>query len=532
MANRRNNNNYKTKQSKHGKSQSRPKTKRSDRNTGLDSEDMENSTNDVSWYSTDPNLLRDAASIPFSWSVGTPIDNVYDESYNIPGVQVMYLAPSIGWSTLASDPVNLASTSFYSYIRHANSGHANYDDLDLTLMLVCSSQIYAFINWAQRLYGLSFLYAQRNRYLPKALIEAEWVDPDNLAANLANFRYGINVLINKMSSIWVPAVMTIFSRQAFLYQNIYCEGPSIKDQLYYYSPHGFWKYDFDGDGAGCAKYTMLRKPGVKLTVDSILAYGNMLIDALLDEEDIGIMCGDIYKAYGDGGIIKLAALPENYLVAPIYDPAVLSQMKNATTLSLDPVQPMQDVAVNNFSIFQDKTKGWLTHTPTIPNTFNEDDEYFHYVRLMRRSRLLTLDSEEVTPDMIMEASRLMFSIDKQDNVGESGFGAIHAGSEIVMCCGHIQARTDGSYLTYWCNTVTPVGSVTPQLISKYYAIWSNFKYHPFARISLYSEAEQSDFSPSFDVDNYAVLDYQEIDKLNEAALLNEFGIHGIAKVVR
>nr|AVX53827.1 putative capsid [Marmot picobirnavirus] len=530
------NNNYKRNKNIKGKTQNKGGQKQRTRdNAEYTSEDLKDSRNDVSWYSTDPNILRDAASIPFSWSVGTAIYDVFDTPVTIPGLMVQYLVPSIGYTESITDPVNLASTSLYSFIRHANSGHVNYDDLDLTVMIVCASSVYSFINWAQRIYGLAFMYAQRNRYMPNAIFEAENIDAHDIVEHLADFRYGINVLINKMASIWVPANMTIFSRQAFLYQNIYCEGPSIKDQLYMYSPYGFYIHEFDKDGAGCARLLALKSihpDASKLKTSDILWLGNHLLDALLDQEDIGIMCGDIYKAYGDGGIIKLAPLPEMYLVAPVYDQAVLTQMKNATTLDIDVNVVLPDKERENFAVVQDDKKSHLIHKPHIPNVFEEDEVYNWYVRLMRRSRLITIDAEDITPDMIMESSRLMFSVDPCNDVTLDKFGAMYTGSEIVMSCKVFQMDAfTGACGMCPCDTVTFYQPDVPWLAAVY-AAWNHFKYHPFARVAWASNADQQALAPAFDVDNYGVLSHTDIQRLNEAALLNEFGMHGIAKVIR
>lgn len=201
----------------------RPNSKSSRRNVErddkkLDREDVKRSTNDPQWYAADPALLRDSASYPFSWPYGTKIgypSMVSKRSNVVPGVMALHVCPTLGKSEDSYSPLNVAAASMYSFIRHANSGHSNYDAPDLMLFVTAMSQIYSAINWAQRLYALAMLYDQKNRYMPKALIKANGVDPDSIINNLSNYRYWLNTVINKAASLAVPANLTIFSRMAF-----------------------------------------------------------------------------------------------------------------------------------------------------------------------------------------------------------------------------------------------------------------------------------------------------------------------------
>ena len=97
---------------------------------GPSARETEVGNNDPAWYAANAELLRDAASIPFSWALGTPIDT--EDPLNagntmrkicIPGIQTMRLYPSGGSSTQASDPINTAANATYAFVRHANSGH-------------------------------------------------------------------------------------------------------------------------------------------------------------------------------------------------------------------------------------------------------------------------------------------------------------------------------------------------------------------------------------------------------------------------
>lgn len=493
--------------------------------------------NDPAWYAGNPALLRDSASIPFSWAVGAPIAlDIPDMKapWSVPGIMTMDIIPQFGNGSSANSPLNLASTSVYSFIRHANSGHSNYDAPDLMIYIAAMTQIYSYLNWMQRVYGCSTLYAQGNRYLPRALVECQGVDYDDVYNNLANFRYGINALIAKAASLAVPATMPIFLRHAFLYQNIYIEGPSIKDQMYLYNPDGFYMFDFDPQHAGMLKYQPIasykESVGVtKLKASNMLAYGNMLLDALVMNEDINIMSGDILKAYA-GNIIKLAPLPEIYPLSPVFNAAVLEQFKNATVFMGENVR--------NLDIEQDASKVFLQSVPrwqvdeTLPQkhpSFTVENQK-HLMNYYKGRRILSTIAAEPDQNIVIEDTRLMAALDP--NTATDTTADILCGSEIVV---------DMKYWTYlFSSTGVPtlsngrvfssylVTADTMQSRFSSFARLKHFKYCPAICAAIVGDTSVSR-EIYFDVDNFAILDYQTLYKMHETAILSMLNVASIAK---
>lgn len=527
----------------------RPNTKGYGKSNSCDDDDLKSKTNDPQWYAASPAILRDAASIPFSWAVGTPIDmggstkglfssDTHNEFF-VPGIQTMTIVPSIGYTSGATSPINVAATATYSFVRHANSGHANYDSPDLMLYLLAMSQVYSAINWLMRIYGCATLYAQRNRYLPQALLAAQRCKADDIMSHLADFRYGINVLISKAASLAVPASMTIFQRHAFLYQNIYTEGTSIKDQLYMYVPAGFWKFGYSPvDSAGELGFSQLTSSS--MTVQSLIDYVNGLLTPILESEDMNIMSGDVLKAYGDGGIIKLQALNEVYPITPIFDIAVLEQMKNATIINVTP----QTCAINQNSNHQ-----YLSSNPRYLGDAEISDATVKDNMLYRwtENRLLTTTTSEVTPELVIESTRLMVSGEYVPAKGEdAAYVRVYSGSEICISCTwwtydwdtfhenvtlrnyamHEMQKLDSSYWT------SPT-SINNSSLFLGLATMSHFRFHPCMRIWITSSATGktvSQYGTFFDVDNYAVLHSDTIKRLHEAALMNMLAVPSIAKL--
>lgn len=361
-------------------------------------------SNDPAWYAANAALLRDSASIPYSWALGTPIDmsnplnvNADKRKVIIPGLQTLYLTPSVGQSSSADSPINVASNSTYAFIRHANSGHSNYDAPDLMLYIMAMSQVYSYIVFLQRAYGAATLYAQRNRYIPDKLLEAMFIDP-RVRTNLADFRYGINMLIQKAASFAVPNTMSYFNRQAFLYGNIYCEGESLKDQLYMYCPDSFWKYqwnatDSSGELVPTQFYGGTGGQGY-FGVFGLIEYGNAMLDALIMDEDMNIMSGDILKAYGSNNIIKLQPLATEYPILPIFNLGVLEQMKNATVVGTFP-------GCVNTKVVQDPTKGFLMCAPSV--TLVKDSTVPNWVNKAGSEALKTLLGNRLITTSVLDA---------------------------------------------------------------------------------------------------------------------------------
>lgn len=504
------------------------------------------SKNDPKWYGVYPELLRDSASIPFSWSTGTAV-TILGRSHQagtivIPGIQAMELLPSIGYAESQTDPVNVAATSVYSFVRHANSGSANYDSPDLMLYLLAMSQVYSAITWLERIYAEATLYSQRNRYLPRGLVFAENVDFDDVQQNLADFRYGINLLIHKAASLSVPADMTIFTRHAFLYQNIYTEGTSIKDQLYMYVPAGFWRYQVPTSGGAGSLVTQPvgRSLGANVRkVSDLLTFVSGLLNPILQSEDMNIMSGDILKAYGADRCIKLTTLDEIVPIAPIFDIGVLEQMKNADIVWQGNNEPTNDVTQNvptNALVSQPRARigvNWTSGTVA-------DDVDYATLDMYLQNSIITTTTEDVSPELVMESTRLKsrgISPSVQQN-GNFGYVSVCTGTEFCTQVDYIVMKSGSPSIGLMLQTNYKQFSLGSTLtgaigLAEAYGIISNFDFAPLFQPELYKTGDVTTYQVadmSWDVDNYAVIDAQTLERMHESALLSEFAVPVVNKV--
>lgn len=318
-----------------------------DRKGGYKDKDVEPSTptvrgdNDVSWYANQPQILMDSASYPFSQPLGTPFKffgdgmNFEQSSFNIPGIMSIVTVPTYGNPQAQNDPINVSARNLYSFVRHANSGHSNYDAPNLMMYIMGMGNVYSYYSWMCRLYGIMSLATAKNKFLPKALITSQGVDYFNLLANLSNFRAFINKYAVKVGSMCVPKGMTYFMRTTWMYENIYMDDTTSKAQMYMFTPYGFHKYNepvvSQPSSVGSLTLKELRQ-GSLLRVQDLIDYGEDLLAPILQSEDMNIMSGDILKAFGEGGLLKITQISSDYATIPTYSPEVLNQIHNSRTL--------------------------------------------------------------------------------------------------------------------------------------------------------------------------------------------------------
>lgn len=562
-------------------------------------------SNDPKWYATDEALLRDAASYPFSWATGpiikpSPVDlsrwasrpevvagKWTPNNKSAGGLGSIYLLPSIGCSVDKDSPINIASFSLFSYVRHANSGNSNYDAVDLMQYVLAMSSVYSYINFCQRLYGLAFNFSQRNSYMPEVFFAAVGIDYNDIRSNLANFRLGLNILINQAASFAVPNTIPLLVRQSFVYTGLYTEGTSIKDQMYMYNPSGFWYFDYDTDSAGVlrilpfycndaqykndpAQYLVHGTTWMSQSVQMrgyqfLIDYGTYLMRNLVNNQDFKIMSGDITKAFGSN-TISLASVPEIYQVTPEFNIGVLEQMCNATVLSTDALTNLGFNSNNGtyhgahaLDIFQGGGHAYLTNAQYYnlgPSGTLQGDGVARICAL-GAGKILTTTTDSTDPGLVMESSRLMLSCTPLTNVDVyygSGFVsdynvlALNSGSEVA----------NRALYFYTPSETTDAFSGNTQSIGNYKAIILDYDSMKIGTIGVEDDyfriAEQSilrqfrfrnaqhffnvdndysikhDYGVSQSMDNYTLLGPNDIYNLHRSAIINQVNVPYVHKV--
>lgn len=500
-----------------------------------------NSTNDPNWYAASEALMRDAASLPFSESLGNELTlhsyfpNAEAPNWKkvIPGVMAIRFIPGCGISTRFSSPVNVAARNIYSFVTSHQSGAKNYEAPDLMMYLLAMDSIYSFWNFIVRVYGVANLYAQKNRYLPRGILTAMNVDPDDVIKNLSDLRYGINHAVQDIGSRCVPSTIPLIKRHSFMNQYLYLDNPQEKAQIYLYTLEGYHKWiDATDTSPGYLNYESMwtdaetGNPLPLWTVQGLLGELESMIAMVMSSQDFDRMSGDILKAY-PGKLIGLQEIPETYTVIPVYDDVVLSQIENSTAMG----SPLKEEGPpgtlrNTASIIQVAASNEITYAP-----------YFVAAPQKFFDVVINAHTDETTPAQIMEWTRLITTLDpdyvKGTTIDAAKAQAQYAGTEIVTYYTVVELSADQKTFKKFDHTSFPWYYNSAENVNWIVEMWSRFttfNRHPMLRIGQPESASTALTDGSWftqmiaDFDNYTSISPRTLSHLHETAILSELAV--------
>lgn len=514
--------------------------------------------NDISWYTPDVQLLNDTGRWPYSRPVGTPLQrhsiiNIADaEDDAVPGLCMANAYLTIGDCTNGQSAANVAANAVYTFVRHVNAGSRNYDANDLMLYIMAVDSIYSFVTWVTRLYSTVPMYAQMNKYLPEALGKLQNVDLGSIRDNMANFRAKFNSLLMKIGTLVVPDSMPIFRRHAFIFQNYYTEGPSIKDQIYFYTLRNVYKFQLDSSGAGMLKNVEIKdywNSNNELDANGIIRILEDLITPIFNDEDFNIMSGDILKAY-DGKILSLMLLQDMWVAQPINNVVFLEQFKNLKALGtefptasgvLDITQDANkeflQADLSDYGIGKRVNGTWLYMSAES----SDPDGYRIVYDQWSRNIILTTEVSDVTPEVNMLNTRMVCMPEIEIDASKpSGLAAsdLAFGSEIVGSF-QIMYYDKSWYATFYrlatVELYDPTSLVDAGRIRNICQLASSFRFHPEISFvgcdsSTTPATYQASGIPVFGIDNFTCIDYEHVKDLHGVAILGEFNVPRLAIV--
>lgn len=491
-----------------------------------DSRNKRKAPNDVKWYMRNPELLKSAGSLPFASVTGKKI-NVWNDSYAyIPGVMSLNWAPAFGsTSDVDSDvpiPLNQAFKSMYSYLVHANSRNYTYEYQDLAMLVLAGSQVYAALANAIRAYGVAKTYSEVNTYLPKGLLEAMGFDPDDVRKNLSHMWFDINQLIAQTNQIWIPNVLPLLERWFFLNSNVYIDANDIKGQCYVFNQAEYYMYDATATSNGGGLVPVLLNDArfnptcnKKYSWDSWREVIQTLIDALINDEDRGVIFGDILKAYGPSNIFGLQPISADYVIEPVYNIEILTQIENFTcgpvtrglVQSIKGLIPLYDS--------RNPAESWQVSelSPTFP-VIN-----FH-------------QKEQPTPEQIAVATRCM-TVGSIKTTAAYGFNT--STNKVVTNVTIVRPKTCGTEIgtfvamlsgSTW--TTLPIRTNNFSLSTINWAKLCAFDWHPFLYdIVLPGQSEMEGCDVNFaagDYSNYLISSHLELEPIHDACVFSLLGM--------
>lgn len=527
--------------------------------------------NDASWYNKVPELVMDAANIYTSQVLGNAINdfttdrNVKRYANTVAGLMVIDIVPTIGGTTSgATSPINVAAKQIYSFLRYANSGSRNYQPNDVMLYIVAMDSAFALYSNLVRAYGLIRNFSIFNRYTPETFLNALGFDYSDLSSDMARFRSIINTFAFKLGSLCVPNDMSYVMRHAWLFSGLFGDSESVKSQTYAFKQAGYYIRTV---GTTTGNYLQYKEwPSTPVNLNAIQTMVNNIMTPLTVSEDVGLMSGDIWKAFGQENLYAVAPIDDNYMVQPYYSLEVLSQIQNLTitptsnynqtikvnvgssTVTEVGMNIVQSTPTANYSTYL--TQSVFT-AATHSNSQNAMSAPFVEWRTMMDNKVMTMYKDSLTPDDIMVATRL---VNLSRRYGTSG----------LFATGTIGSNTDAAYIMYSSNIGTELvkaltiyqynyenGSDSVPTVQTYsfnsnailitdsnevqtinsLAALSQFDYHPeLVVLTSTSASGPAPMAVFQDVNNYFTLQYNELRRMHEAAVYSEFYVPVVNKL--
>lgn len=389
--------------------------------------------NDSSWYTLNPRLVKDAASIPTAMSVGLPfavkrngtIGN-QDPEIVTTGVHTIQWIPTLGNTTISTpqlDAINVSATGLFAYITHANSRNTSYDKSDLMMYILAVSSAYNYFAFLRRVYGKLTGFSAIDKNTPELLVSAMGVNYNDLVRRAKDLRTYINVMADKLSRIPLPSGMSMLERQIWMNESIFKDTTVGKPQYYMYVQAAYYRYDeFSGRGrcelvsprdsatligeysSTYGKYAPANnKKG--LSIEELMDFGDSLMNPLIGSGDIDRMAADVIKAMGSN-LFRVAGIDENYTIEPMYNPEVLSQFENSYSVHLGhidtPVRVSGGISQNG-----DLFDSVIRNEVALAFSSNESDVLNDAcLRGQMVDTILNFHTDTVTPEDVMVATRM------------------------------------------------------------------------------------------------------------------------------
>lgn len=464
--------------------------------------------NDPSWYAQDQQLLKDVASLSFAqmagnnlnfppivgWTQSTPINR-------IPGIMRIYLEPTLGAGATSVDAPSVAARNIYTFVRHANSGSANYESPDLYMMILAHASAQSLLEELKRVYGILRLYSTRNRYYGRVLVSSMGYNYDSLIKNMPAFRAFINITADKLDSIKIPSSMPIVERWKWVSSNIYGDSDSTKAQIYFTQFRSYLKFSGYTSDNGTELIPMPYMSldngprdmlGTGKTLDEIITYVDDLIDPLFYEEDVGIMSGDIMKAFGDA-VCSVSGIDENHTVLPVYNTEVLNQIHNIKFMLVD----AQDEIYHTIT---QEDGAVIKELITAP--FNNKS------RLVAAPFVYDSYDESPDPASVMVGTRLIPVV--EESIESEQMRVTACGSEIATCAvvyNFTDTLLNAIPIFYAMDSLTAVGTC------------SAFDWHPRVLVVDYDKLAINAWLG--DLENYTIIENSSLTNMHKVAILSE-----------
>lgn len=293
-------------------------------------------TNDVEWYKHYPTLTQDAAKVFMSRPNGVDYPaltvgsvpsihafksnplNSYTKQGGFMRFNVLPTWGATDYLNVSASPLNTAASKLYYYVVHGNSRNISYDKSDLIKCYIAFDSICMVLEEAKRVYKFIKSQSVSNRWVRNIVRGLGW-DYDDLVANIVRFRQIINLHVVKLNQISIPDVFDMFKCHAELFRHVYVDRASGKPQFLANVSQCAWIFSdkfsemcafTDGVLPGQVRSISWNpdiSPRTVVDFEQLISY---MIDSLYDSTDIGVIQGDLKRAFSEGQMISVEMLNE------------------------------------------------------------------------------------------------------------------------------------------------------------------------------------------------------------------------------
>ena len=516
-------------------------------------EDKLSSLNDLSWYSKNPTLLMAAGSFPYPYRPGmrvtldrNSVDKKSDQ-YTIPGIAVLSWIPTVGYSEVATDPINIAAREIYAKVRSAYSGSLEVDAPDFLIYMMALDSVYSYIGALKRIYRTLNTYSPDNYTLPDDMLVAMGIKEDDIIAwkqnQMSLFQY-INELIAMVSKFSCPAVMDIFNRHYWMNDNVYADAPTASSQFYVFKEQQYWMFSLIEDSNKISAGGLVPYIPTMTNPQTAFNSGIELISALAESDDAYTINGYFMRAFGDVPSFMLAPLTYDEKLEPVYVEEVLTQIENSTTLPLD-------TEIEAFNITQNVNTNCIVAKPVTKkkiydgNKANQSTFAFAATMGMVPANTLTIRSDLPTVADSVIASRLKIVLMKAKGDSAGYYMPIYCGTEIPIKWTLISKRydpmTDSSYIekldvpsvAFNDVTISTKPNILPLAFSlRQVGLVTQFDWHPLIQlwdIDTVSTGLTFKSVPYLvgDIHNLTTIGEDELKNLHKVCIYSEFNAFSI-----
>lgn len=312
------------------------------------SEEDKEYMNDPAWYIADINTMQQAMGFSFDNFIGRDVNlEIHDVTLpngasatsvdKLGSIMSFYMAPSIGYTGIGSaaklSAINQQGFKLYARLSSVNSKNTQYAPQDVTTLILAMGEVISLISHIQRAFGLMWTYNIRNRNMPVKLIDATGIDSTDLYNNIAQYRIRFNTLMVQANKIPFPSNIDYFSKCAQLYSDVYKDSEDDMSQMYLFRPFYTWTLDENSSTEG----TKLVTTDVSSSMSGLLDQLSAMLETLLTSATYNYIYSDIINFLNRPGnsakLLYYTTIPEDYVVVPVYNYAMLGQITNVTVLS-------------------------------------------------------------------------------------------------------------------------------------------------------------------------------------------------------